>query len=167
LSQRPHASCATQSDTDKILDAMARAQSLARRAKDWIGGWRAEYAASGAYSEFTRRIASPHGAANDAAIDSAFVDMIDIPAEASIRNIGHDVACAAASTGRCAGGVLAWSTEADVTAAAVTVRAAGAYPSVVTFCPAFLTAADDVRNRVAFAIVPASWAGRSSSSGTC
>ncbi|MDQ1713135.1 MAG: hypothetical protein QOE45_2585 [Frankiaceae bacterium] len=149
--------CATQSDTDKILDAMARAQSLARRAKDWIEGWRAEYAASGAYSAFTRRVVSPLGAADDVAIDAAFVDMIDIPAEASIWYSAHDVACAAAATGRCAGSVLAWSTKADVTATTVTMRAGGAYPTVVTFCPAFLTAAEDVRNRVAFALVPASW----------
>lgn len=150
--------CGTQSDTDKILDAMARAQSLARRASSWIDGWRREYAAGGAYSAYTRGVVSgPLGAADDAAIDRAFIDMSDIPSEASIWYIGHDVACAANATGRCAGGVLAWSAKADVTANAVTIRRTEAYPSVVTFCPAFLTAAEDVRNRVAFAVVPASY----------
>jgi hypothetical protein len=150
--------CATQSDTDKILDAMARAQSLARRASSWIDGWRREYAARGAYSAHARGVVrGPLGAADDAAIDRAFADMSDIPSEASIWYIGHDVACAANETGPCAGGVLARSAKADVTASAVTVRGAAGYPSVVTFCPAFLAAAEDVRNRVAYAIVPASY----------
>jgi hypothetical protein len=149
--------CTSASDTDRILDAMARAQSLTRRATSYIDDWRDDYGSSGRYPSAARTtVSAPLGAANDAAIDTAFADMQSLERAALVWHVAHRVACHPDSSAPCSADTLAHAVNASVTATRVTVRSTTSYPTVMTFCPAFLSASEDLRDRVAFAIVGAS-----------